>query len=89
MVVLEAAACGVPTVGTEVGVLAEFAPTAGLVADRRPEAIAAATLELIQHPERRLALGAEARLLVERRFALPVTVPALEEIYRATGASSR
>lgn len=60
--VLEAAVAGVPTVGTRVGHIAEWAPDAALavpVADA--EALAAAAASLLRDDDRRLALAAEAQ----------------------------
>ncbi len=62
LVVLEAAAVGVPTVGTRVGHLAEWAPHAALavpVAD--PAALAAAVAQLLADEPRRLRLAHEAQ----------------------------
>jgi glycosyltransferase involved in cell wall biosynthesis len=68
LVVLEAAVAGVPTVGTAVGHIAEWAPHAALavpVGDHR--ALAAETLALLRDEERRLRLAtaAQAQALAE------------------------
>jgi glycosyltransferase involved in cell wall biosynthesis len=60
--VLEAAVAGVPTVGTAVGHVAEWAPHAALAVPlRNPEALARATLTLLGDEERRLTLAREAQ----------------------------
>ena len=60
--VLEAAAAGVPTVGTAVGLVAELAPEAALaVPVRDPEALAEGTLALLGHPQERERLGHAAQ----------------------------
>jgi glycosyltransferase involved in cell wall biosynthesis len=60
--VLEAAAAGVPTVGTNVGVVAEMAPKAAMaVPVRDPAALANAIIDLLDHPDRRQSLGRAAR----------------------------
>jgi len=60
--VLEAAVAGVPTIGTQVGHIAEWAPQAAMavpVAD--PAALASAISELLQDESRRLEIGREAQ----------------------------
>jgi glycosyltransferase involved in cell wall biosynthesis len=60
--VLEAAATGVPTVGTNVGVVAEMAPKAALaVPVRDPSALANAIVDLLDHPDRRQSLARAAQ----------------------------
>jgi glycosyltransferase involved in cell wall biosynthesis len=62
LVVLEAAIVGVPTVGTAVGHIAEWAPEAAVaVPVRDPERLAAETQALLLDDERRLALAHEAQ----------------------------
>lgn len=62
LVVLEAALAGVPTVGTAVGHVAEWAPEAAVaVPVGDPEALARETLRLLQDDERRLVLAREAQ----------------------------
>ena len=58
MAVLEAAACGIPLVGTDVGVLPELSPAAAVfvpVGDHR--ALADAVSGLLRDPDRVLAMG--------------------------------
>jgi glycosyltransferase involved in cell wall biosynthesis len=63
--VLEAAAAGVPVVGTRAGYLADWAPDAAhVVAPADPEALARAIVDLIAAPDRRRALAAAAREFV-------------------------
>ncbi len=60
--VLEAAAAGVPTVGTSVGLVAEMAPKAALaVPIGDPSALANAVIDLLDHPERRRSLARAAQ----------------------------
>ncbi|MBV9912025.1 MAG: glycosyltransferase family 4 protein [Sinobacteraceae bacterium] len=60
--VLEAAVVGVPTVGTDVGHIAEWAPAAACVVPQAdPAALAHSTLALLSDDDRRLELAAEAQ----------------------------
>ncbi len=62
LVVLEAAIVGVPTVGTNVGHVAEWAPEAAVaVPPRDADALAREIQRLLQDDERRLALAREAQ----------------------------
>ena len=62
VVVLEAAAAGVATVGTAVGYVADWHPDRALaVPVQDPDALAAAISDLIQNPARRARLAAAAR----------------------------
>jgi glycosyltransferase involved in cell wall biosynthesis len=81
LVVLEAAVAGVPTVGTDVGHIAEWAPRAAVaVPVGDAEALARETAALLADEPRRLALAAEAQ-----RLALGIdadhTAAAFERIY--------
>jgi glycosyltransferase involved in cell wall biosynthesis len=70
VVVLEAAAAGVPTVGTAVGLVAEFAPEAALaVPVRNPEALAQGILTLLGNQELRERLGCAAQQFVRTHNA--------------------
>ena len=81
IVVLEAAVAGVPTVGTAVGHVAEFAPDAAVaVPIGDAEALARATATLLADENRRLALAREAQ---RRAAALDsdATARAFEGLY--------
>src|SRR5215831_15954467 len=61
-VVLEAAACGVPVVGTAVGYIADWAPErAAAVPTRNPVALATAIRELLKQRDQRERLATAAR----------------------------
>ena len=62
IVALEAALCGVPTVGTRVGHLASWAPDAAVpIPFRDPEALADAAQALLADEDRRLAVACAAQ----------------------------
>jgi glycosyltransferase involved in cell wall biosynthesis len=82
LVVLEAAVAGVPTVGTAVGHIADWAPTAAVaVPIGDAHALANATASLLADEHRRLAIAQEAQ-----RLALDIdanyTASRFEAIYR-------
>ncbi|MDE2318506.1 MAG: glycosyltransferase [Rhodospirillales bacterium] len=84
MVMLEAAACGVPGIGSRVGGIAEGieeGQTGFLVPQRDPEALSVAISTLLANPTLRLRMGEAARRRVEQHFDLTRQTAALEEIY--------
>jgi glycosyltransferase involved in cell wall biosynthesis len=83
LVVLEAAVVGVPTVGTAVGHVAEFAPRAAVAVPIGDSAsLARETVALLADEPRRLALAAEAQKLA---IAIDAdhTAAAFEGVYRS------
>lgn len=90
--VLEAAACGVPTVGTAVGHVADLAaaepPGARAVPPGDPDALARAIVELLDDQPQRAALAAVA-LDYARSHDREATAAAFERLYRELRASSR
>jgi glycosyltransferase involved in cell wall biosynthesis len=85
MVVLEAFACGVPVVVTDLGGLPELVTPArdgAVVPAGDPRALAAALGGLLADPERALAMGRAGRAKVEERFAPERHLSRLERIYQ-------
>lgn len=77
MAALEAAACGLPVVGTPVGVLPEI----GVIARDEAE-LAQHLIELMGDLPRRKTLGEAARAKVEADFSLAVAMERFMEVYR-------
>jgi glycosyltransferase involved in cell wall biosynthesis len=83
---LEAAAAGVPTVGTLVGHVAEWSPHAALgVPHQDPTALARAIETVLDDEDLRLELAHEAMVRAAREDA-DETARAYDEIYRKLGA---
>lgn len=84
MVLLEAAATGVPAVGSRIGGIPEGiidGQTGFLVPERDAGALAARMGDLLDNRELRLAMGAAARALVEERFDIKRQTETLEGLY--------
>jgi colanic acid/amylovoran biosynthesis glycosyltransferase len=84
MVLLEAAATGVPIIGSRIGGIPECivdGKTGFLVPERDEEALAARMAELLKDPVRRKSMGAAGRALIEDRFDIDRQTAALENFY--------
>jgi glycosyltransferase involved in cell wall biosynthesis len=91
-VLLEAAACGVAVVATDVGGTREIFPESAQAAEVvgvDPGSIAAAVSSLLQNEDRRRTLGANARRLAKEAFDIRGAAARLIENYRATIAGPR
>lgn len=74
---LEAMACGVPVVATATGATAEAVidqATGFIVPPLQPEAVAVATLRLLDDPARRREMGAAARRRAEAHYGIEASV---------------
>jgi glycosyltransferase involved in cell wall biosynthesis len=79
--VLEAAAAGIPVVGTHVGYINDWAPQAAdAVRPGDPEALAGAIAHLLQNRSRRQSLAARARAFVRAHDAR-FTASAMSDLY--------
>ncbi len=84
MVLLEAAATGVPIVGSRVGGIPECmleGETGFLVPERDADALARRMAELLEDPVRRHRMGTAGRALVEDRFDIDRQTAVLENFY--------
>jgi glycosyltransferase involved in cell wall biosynthesis len=81
MVTLEAAACGLPTVGTAVGLLPDYPALGVSVAVGDDAALAEAIRALLDDDERRIALGQSAFELVQKQFTIQETVKQFRDVY--------
>ncbi len=81
MVTLEAAACGLPTISTDVGFLPDY-PELGLVTPTQdPVALARGITTLLADETHRAQWGKTAQALVLSRFTIGHTVHALKTLY--------
>ncbi len=92
MVLLEAAATGVPVVASRVGGIVEGVidgRTGFLVPERDVDALGARMNDLLDEPALRLRMGVEARSFVERQFDLRRQGETLEQLYDAVLSNGR
>lgn len=82
LVTAEAAACGLPTVGTAVGLLADFPELGPSVPVGDDAALAQAIQELLRDDTARLARGTQAARLAAERLTIEATVDQLRQIYQ-------
>jgi glycosyltransferase involved in cell wall biosynthesis len=84
MVLLEAAATGLPIIGSQVGGIPECireGETGFLVPERDADALAQRMGELFEDPVKRRRMGTAGRALVERQFNIERQTEALENFY--------
>ena len=82
MVTLEAAACGIPTVGTAVGLLPDYADLGVSIPVGDDAALAHAINLLLTDNKQRIALGQSAHKLVVERFTIQETVRQFKKLYQ-------
>jgi glycosyltransferase involved in cell wall biosynthesis len=78
MAVVEAMACGLPVIGTPVGLLPEVA---AMPASAEASTLAEESIAILRDPERYQALRRQARGRVESAFSLEQTVSSLDGLY--------
>ncbi|HAJ38690.1 MAG TPA: glycosyl transferase family 1 [Chloroflexi bacterium] len=86
IVQLEAMACGLPVICTELGTGTSYVNQHGVtglvVPPRDPAALAAAIRQLAAHPDQRMHMGAAGRQRVEQEFAREVMLARVLDFYR-------
>ncbi|MBV8378492.1 MAG: glycosyltransferase family 4 protein [Verrucomicrobia bacterium] len=82
--VLEAMACGVPTVGVRVGGIPEMVRDGvnGLTAAADPDALAAAIRDLLNGTERRAAMSASCRRIAVQEYSLERQAQRYNQLYK-------
>lgn len=83
---LEAMACGVPVIGTNVGGTPDMiksGKTGILVNPGSAEALAQAIDWMMSHPREREEMGVSGRKLVEEKFAFPIQAKRYVQVYEA------
>ena len=89
MVAVEAAACGLPVVGTNVGVMFDLGGAALTVPVGDHRALANALADVLDDPALRVRMGLSAREVAVRFFDLERTAAAFEDAYRRVIARRR
>ena len=88
MVALEAAACGVPVVGTAVGVIPELRPAARTIRVGDAGGLADGIAELVDDGPSRLKSGCAARERAVAEYGIELCTTRFLDLYREVGVSS-
>ncbi len=91
MIVLEAMACGVPVVASDLGGLSELIEpgvNGALTAPEDPDALAGALAPFLENPDSALAMGRAGRARVEQDFSPTLHLARLEDYYIEAGAKA-
>jgi glycosyltransferase involved in cell wall biosynthesis len=89
MVAVEAAASGLPIVGTRVGVLGDLGAAARTVDVGDEPGLAAALAAVLDDAELRARMAAAGRVVARSRYALETCVEGVLDAYRSLSAGSR
>ena len=92
MVLLEAAATGLPVIGSRVGGIPECildGQTGFLVPERDEQALVQRMTELLDDPLARRQMGIAGRALIERQFDIQRQTEALENLYDSLLSEAR
>lgn len=85
-VIVEAMAAGLPIISTDQGAITESVidgENGYIVEKRNPAALAAKIINLIRHPEKRLAMGQASRKLYEENFTETIVVAQMAQTFDA------
>jgi len=88
MVALEAAACGVPVVGTAVGVIPELRPAARTIRVGDARGLADGMAELVDDGPSRLKAGCAARERAVAEYGIELCTTRFLDLYREVGVGS-
>jgi len=89
---LEAAACGIPTIGTKIGGLDEAivdGETGILVESQSGQALADAVIWMLENPQKRLTMGVEAKKFVTEKFDSKKHISSLVSMFELDYANYR
>lgn len=91
-VIVEAMAAGLPIISTDQGAITESVidgENGYIVEKHNPAALAAKIIELIRHPEKRLAMGQASRKLYEENFTEAIVVSRMAQTFNVLLGSDR